>query len=208
MARMTLRVIGSGLGRTGTMSLKLALERLLDGPCYHMMEVGRSGHIDAWRRAAEGDPPDWRSFFDGWAAAVDWPVAPFWPALADAFPDAIILHTERADTETWQRSAHGTIFESENHHDDEFESMWLAVAALTFDGSYTDRSVTGPGYERHNRQVRATAPRNRLVLYRPGDGWEPLCAALGVEVPDEPYPHVNSTTEFRERRKIDLGGDG
>jgi hypothetical protein len=198
---MSLRVIGSGLGRTGTMSLKLALERLLGGPCYHMMEVGRAGHVDVWRRAATGDPPDWRELFAGWVAAVDWPVAPFWPALADAFPDAIIVHTERADTATWQRSAHRTILRDDDRHDDEFESMWLAVAGLTFDGRYTDPVVTGPAYERHNRTVRATAPPHRLVVHRPGDGWEPLCAALGMDEPDEPYPHVNSTEEFQERRR-------
>ena len=202
---MSLRVIGSGLGRTGTMSLKLALERLLDGPCYHMLEVGQAGHIDTWRRAALGDQPDWTEFFDGWVAAVDWPVAPFWPVLACTFPDAIIVHTERRDTATWQRSAHGTIFRSENHDDEEFEAMWSAVSRLTFDGSYTDPSLTGPGYERHNAQVRATAPRDRLVTYRPGDGWEPLCAALDVDIPDEPYPHVNTTEQFQERRKVDLG---
>jgi len=201
---VTLRVIGSGLGRTGTMSLKLALERLLDGPCYHMKEVGRADHLDVWRRAAVGDPPDWHEFFDGWAAAVDWPVAPFWPVLADAFPDAVIVHTERRDTATWQRSAHETIFRSTNHDDRDFEAMWIAVAGLTFDGPYTDPSVTAPGYERHNAHVRAAAPAGRLVHHRPGDGWEPLCAALGLDVPDEPYPHVNSTEEFQARRRVDL----
>ena len=197
---MTLQVIGSGLGRTGTMSLKLALERLLGGPCYHMMEVRGHGHIDQWRRAAEGEPVDWADFFDGWVAAVDWPVAPFWPALALAFPDALIIHTERADTATWQRSAHETIFQSERHMDTDFEAMWQAVSSLTFDGSYTDPAFTGPGYVRHNAQVRANAPQHRLLTYRPGDGWEPLCAALGVDVPDEPYPKVNSTSDFLERQ--------
>ena len=86
--------------------------------------------------------------------------------------------------------------------------MWLAVARLTFDGHYTNPAVTAPGYERHNAQVMATAPRRRLVAYRPGDGWEPLCDALGLDVPDEPYPHVNSTAEFQERRRVRLeGGD-
>lgn len=198
---MSLRVIGSGLGRTGTMSLKLALERLLDGPCYHMMETGADGHVDTWRRAALGDPPDWRDFFADWVAVVDWPAAPFWPALAAAFPDAIVLHSERDDTATWLRSAHATILRSEHQDDSEFSRMWDAVSGLTFDGSFTDETVTAAGYERHNRQVRATAPRGRLVHYRPGDGWAPLCAALGIDVPDEPFPHVNSTEQFLARRE-------
>lgn len=196
---MSLRVIGSGLGRTGTMSLKLALERLLGGRCYHMAETSADGHVDTWRRAALGDPPDWREFLGGWVAAVDWPVAPFWPALASAFPDAIILHSERDSTATWQRSAHSTIFRRDEHAGGEFDEMWDAVSALTFDGSYTDEAVTAAGYERHNRQVRATAPPDRLVHYRPGDGWVPLCAALGLDVPDEPFPHVNTTEQFLKR---------
>lgn len=191
------------------MSLKLALERLLDGPCYHMAETGRDGDVETWRRAALGDPPDWRRFFDGWSAVVDWPAAPFWPALAAAFPDAVLLHSERDGTVTWQRSAHATILVEAHHPDGAFEQMWQAVAALTFDGPYTDPAVTGPAYERHNRQVRATAPSERLVVHRPGDGWAPLCAALGLDVPDETFPHVNTTEQFRERRAQRRGeGDG
>ena len=183
------------------MSLKLALERLLGGPCYHMKEVRENDDIDTWRRAALGEPIDWATFFDGWVAVVDWPAAPFWPALALQFPDALILHSERSDTATWQRSAHRTILQSEAHHDETFEAMWRAVSSLTFDGPYTDPAFTGPGYERHNAHVRANAPEQRLLIYQPGDGWEPLCAALGLDVPDEPYPHVNSTDEFLERRR-------
>ena len=186
--------------------MKAALERLLGGPCYHMVEVGkRPGDIEVWRQAALGDPPDWHEFFEGYVAAVDWPVAPFWPSLAEAFPDATIVHTSRSDTETWLRSAHATIFSSPGHDDEEseFERMWQAVAALTFEGSYRNPTVTGPGYERHNATVLATAPADRLVTYRPGDGWEPVCAALGVAVPDEPFPHTNTTAEFRQRAGLD-----
>lgn len=203
---MTLKIVGSGLGRTGTMSLKLALERLLDGPCYHMLEVGAAGHVDAWREAAEGNPPDWSEFFDGWSAVVDWPAAGFWQDIADAFPDALILHSERDDTATWQRSAHATILDADMHANagedrSEFLAMWDAVAARTFDGSWSDPDVTGPGYERHNAEVRRLADPDRLVFYRPGDGWDPLCTALGLPVPDEPFPHVNTTETFLERRR-------
>src|SRR4051812_33056332 len=87
---VSLRVVGAGLGRTGTNSLKLALERLLGAPCYHMFEVfSHPEHLDEWQRAAEGDMPDWHQLFDGFAAGVDWPMASFWPEIADAFPEAI-----------------------------------------------------------------------------------------------------------------------
>ena len=87
---MTLRVVGAGLGRTGTMSLKVALERLLGGRCYHMAEVmNRPEHVPLWRQAAGGTLPDWNELFRGYRAAVDWPACSFWPELSKAFPDAI-----------------------------------------------------------------------------------------------------------------------
>ena len=201
---MTVRVVGAGLGRTGTASLRKALEVLLEGPCYHMFEVRDDPvRIETWRRAATGEPTDWNAVFDGYVAVVDWPAAAFWREIADAFPDAVILHSTRADTETWQQSAANTIFQSPYHRNSAFEEMWLAVAARTFDGSYLEPEVTMSGYERHNADVLATAPPGRLVRYQPGDGWTPLCAALGLAVPDVPFPHSNTTRNFRTDTGID-----
>jgi hypothetical protein len=99
---MTLQVVGAGLGRTGTHSLKLALERLLGGPCYHMVEVfGHPEHVDVWRRAALGETVDWDALFDGYVACVDWPGGSFWHELADAYPEAPILLSTRDSADTW-----------------------------------------------------------------------------------------------------------
>src|SRR4051812_43788106 len=107
---MSLKVIGSGMGRTGTHSLKLALEKLLGAPCYHMMEVfPRPSHFKLWTAASHGEKIDWHALFDGFAAAVDWPAAAFWEEISAAFPEAIILHSER-DPESWWKSASETIF--------------------------------------------------------------------------------------------------
>jgi len=93
---MTLRVVGAGLGRTGTHSLKLALEQLLGGPCYHMSETfGRPDDIPVWHAAANGQMPDWRTFLVDYTAAVDWPACAFWRPLAEEFPDAIVLLSTR-----------------------------------------------------------------------------------------------------------------
>jgi len=201
---MSVRVIGSGLGRTGTRSLKHALELLLDGRCYHMFEVRDDpARIDRWRRAALGEPTDWHAMFEGYVAVVDWPAAPFWRDIAAAFPDAIIVHSMRTDAATWQRSAANTIFQSPYHHRPDFEAMWLEVAKRTFDGSYLDPDVTMAGYERHNTDVLATAPPDRLVVHRPGDGWGPLCEALDLPIPDRPYPHANTTDDFRTDTGLD-----
>ena len=113
---MSLRVVGAGIGRTGTLSLKLALERLLEGRCYHMMETfGRPQDVGVWQHAANGDFPDWAEFLADYRAAVDWPASAFWPELAEAFPDALILLSTRP-AEAWYKSAHDTIFAA-NHHE-------------------------------------------------------------------------------------------
>lgn len=202
---MGLLVVGAGLGRTGTKSLKQALELLLGGPCYHMAEVfNRPNHVDFWRRAGEGEEVDWQNVFDGYLAAVDWPMASFWEEIASAYPDAIILHSMRRDADTWFTSATKTILRpSERDPDDPFEQMWRAVSGRVFDGSYTDRAHAVAGYDRHNQHVVDTAPASRLVHYQPGDGWEPLCRALNLPVPDEPFPHTNTTAEFRKRAGLD-----
>ena len=107
---MTLRVVGAGLGRTGTLSLKIALERLLGSPCYHMLEIfTHPEHIPAWHAAARGAMPDWHELLGGYAAAVDWPAAAYWPELSEAFPDAVVLLSVR-DAQSWWQSADQTIF--------------------------------------------------------------------------------------------------
>ena len=94
---MTLAVIGAGFGRTGTMSLKVALERLSFGPCYHMIEEMEHPEHDAlWQAASDDKPVDWERLFAGYRAAVDWPVAAFWPELASHYPEAKTHLAERA----------------------------------------------------------------------------------------------------------------
>jgi hypothetical protein len=197
---MGLRVVGAGLGRTGTHSLKLALERLLGGPCYHMIEVfGRPDHVALWQRAIDGDGP-WETMFEGYRAAVDWPAAAFWRELSRAYPDALVLLSVR-DGEGWWRSADQTIFEVFRRDRDPAIDPWLTMVTdlfhKTFTEDFLDRDTAIAAFERHNETVRAEVPAGRLLEWRPGDGWEPICSALGLPVPDEPFPHVNSTEDFR-----------
>ena len=194
---MTLQVIGAGVGRTGTMSLKLGLERLLGAPCYHMAEVfTHPEHIPLWHAAARGEPVDWRALFSGYAAAVDWPVGSFWPEVAAAFPDALILLSTRS-AESWWQSASQTIFPfSAKVAGTPWHAMWLDLAKNRFTPHLDDRAAAIAAYERHNADVRARAPKQRLLEWTAKDGWGPLCRALGVAVPDEPFPHANSTEEF------------
>ena len=204
---MSLRVVGAGLGRTGTLSLKLALERLLEGRCYHMMETfGRPQDVGVWQHAANGDFPDWGEFLADYRAVVDWPASAFWPELAEAFPDALILLSTRP-AEAWYKSAHDTIFAG--FRDGSIDSApamapWLAMVTDLFNTRFTmdmeDRDACMAAFDAHNAHVRATAPRERLLEWQPGDGWEPICGALDLPVPDEPFPHRNTTAEFNSRR--------
>lgn len=209
---MGLQVVGAGLGRTGTMSLKQALEQLLDGRCYHMMEVfGDRDAIDTWHRAAEGESPDWGSFLDGYVATVDWPAAAFWDELADANPDAVILLSTR-DADAWWKSASSTIFQvhsidaAAGSEQEAHKAMADALFEKTFTPSWQDEHAAKAAFLAHNDRVRATAPAHRLVEYHPGDGWGPLCEALGVPEPAEPYPHVNTTDDFRLMAGLDQPG--
>jgi hypothetical protein len=196
---MTLRVVGAGLGRTGTNSLKLALERLLGAPCYHMIEVfAHPEHVGAWHGAARGEMPDWKQLFGGYAAAVDWPSSAFWPELAGAFPDAVILLSER-DPESWWRSASSTIFPAISGATGEWRAMIDALFAARFTTAVDDHEASVAAYQRHYADALRRIPPARLVRWRASDGWEPLCRALGVPVPEEPFPHTNTTEEFQQR---------
>ncbi len=201
---MTLRVVGAGLGRTGTLSLKHALERLLGAPCYHMLEVfGRPDDIPVWHRAVDGDLPDWDTFLSDYAAVVDWPACAFWRELSDAFPDAVVLLSSR-DTEGWWESADNTIFQVSRRARPSGEPTMSAQMDMVHDlftkrftSNWTDEAAAKAAYDAHNAEVRAAVPAGRLVDWHPGDGWAPLCAALSLPVPDEPFPHLNTTSDFR-----------
>ena len=197
---MTLRVVGAGLGRTGTLSLKLALERLLGAPCYHMLEVfAHPEHVALWHAAARGEPVDWRGLFAGYAAAVDWPVGSFWPEVSEAFPEALIVLSTRS-AESWWQSASQTIFPtSAKAAGTPWHAMWMELARSRFTTRLDDRAAAIAAYERHNADVRARAPNERLLEWSAREGWAPLCRALGVPVPEEPFPHANSTEAFLGR---------
>ena len=208
---MPLRAVGAGLGRTGTHSLKLALERLLGGPCYHMSELfGRPADTPVWHAAVRGEPVDWPALFAGYAAAVDWPAAAFWRELHAANPDAVVVLSLRRSPEAWWQSMERTIVSTLSRPVPADDAEWVARRAMTldmlemrFDPGWRTRDGAVAAYERHAAEVRRAVPGHRLVEWQAGDGWEPLCAALALPEPDEPFPHVNTTTEFRASASLD-----
>ncbi|HUI03633.1 MAG TPA: sulfotransferase [Acidimicrobiales bacterium] len=205
---MGLQIIGAGLGRTGTTSLKLALEDLLGGRCYHMLEVReRPADPDVWGDAYEGRLPDWGAFFEGYAATVDWPAAPFWKEMSEAFPQAPIVLSLR-DPDAWWKSVSSTIFIALETYfaPDAPADGWtrMGVGMMTrFTPRWREEGAAKAAYLAYNDHVRATAPPDRLVEWGPEDGWGPICAALGREVPERPFPHVNTTAQARAELGLD-----
>jgi hypothetical protein len=208
---MALRVIGAGFGRTGTLSLKAALEELGFAKCYHMTDVlTHLGHAPVWEAAARGEPIDWDALLEGYQATVDWPACTFYEELMRRYPDAKVILTTR-DPETWYASALETIFWVRSVFRGwprlvvprmrQFRRMLDRVIwDGTFDGRFADKNHAIEVFIRHNDRVRSTVPRENLLTYEVREGWEPLCAFLGVPVPDsKPFPRLNDSATFRAR---------
>lgn len=196
---MSLKVIGAGLGRTGTSSLKLALEMLLGGRCYHMMEIfPRPDDIAVWHAAARDEAVNWDALLGEFTATIDWPACAFWEILSARHPDALILLSTRPAAEWW-KSATETIFPAMQRESNDWRRMVDAVLARDGFTDITDRARCIAAYDAWNARVRARAPATRLLEWQAGDGWAPLCAALDLPVPDAPFPHANSAAEFKAR---------
>ncbi|WP_117198283.1 sulfotransferase family protein [Nocardiopsis sp. TNDT3] len=211
-------VIGAGFPRTGTTSVKAALERLGFGPCHHMSEVLDSSDLAA-RWAGIADTPagevDWARLLEGWRSGVDWPLSFFWRELADAFPDARILLTVR-DPHRWYESMRATIFKIVSEAGGKpagagvppllgtilplLDRMWLSHFGVPSGGN-PDEATAVAAFERHTARVVAEVPADRLLVYRAGEGWERLCAFLGADVPNEPFPRLNDTEEMRAKHE-------
>ena len=134
----------------------------------------------------------------GYRAAVDWPAASFWPELSAAFPDALVLLSVR-EPDAWWRSAHATILSDDSQRwprHSGWKEMWNDMVSRRFTSRLQDREACIEAYNRHNERVRETVPPDRLVEWSPGDGWEPLCRGLGLPLPDLPFPHANSRSEY------------
>lgn len=206
---MGLKVIGAGLGRTGTMSLKLALEHVGFGPCYHMIELRKHpAAAGLWDAAGRGGKPDWTSIFEGYAASVDWPSATFYRQLAEAYPEAKVILTLR-DPGDWFESTQATIFKMDvpDPPTNVFESMVRNVVTAMFDHRMHDREHLISIFERHNAEVKATIPADRLLVYNAAESWEPLCRFLNVPIPQDPMPKVNSRDDFWRYTALDDAPD-
>lgn len=215
---MALEVIGAGFGRTGTKSLKAALEELGFGPCYHMFEfLGNPEHADFWEAAWRGEPVDWDGVLGDYEASVDWPACTFYEQLMEKHPEAKVLLSVR-DPERWYESARNTVYElTMLRRRSPFARLGLALASLirfgkfttrplqiaeiiwqgTFEGKFEDKHPAIEVFNRHNEEVKRRVPPERLLVYEVKEGWGPLCEFLGVEEPANPFPRFHEAAETR-----------
>jgi hypothetical protein len=206
------KVIGAGFGRTGTMSLKAALEQLGAGPCFHMIDIIRDPTpLPYWQAAADGERIDWKEALDGWEASVDWPGCTFYKEQMETWPDAPVLLTVR-EPEAWYRSVSNSIHAAKEmamrgelqppeENPPSPEVMRMINGLIwdgTFHGRFAEKDYALKVFHDHNEDVKRAVPADRLVIYEIGQGWRPLAEMLGVEAPDAPFPHLNDTESFRQ----------
>lgn len=195
---MALKVVGAGFGRTGTLSLKNALEKIGFGPCYHMMEVfPRPDHVAMWHQLAINQTMDWDLVFHDFRATVDWPAARWWREIAAHFPEAKVLLSVR-DPEAWYKSMTDTIYQPVPAGVPEpirlqSEMVRTAILGDTFGYRFEDKAHAIDVFKRHIEEVRDTIEPARLLVFDVREGWAPLCRFLEVAVPLDPFPRVNDT---------------
>jgi hypothetical protein len=207
---MPLKLIGAGYGRTGTLSLKLALEQIGFGPCYHMTEVMMAPEATAhWVRAADGNP-DWDTIFKGFSATVDFPACTFWRELAQFYPEAKVLLSVR-DPEKWFESTQATIFSERviqmMSGIPPMREFLDKVAWKNFGEQIHDKDFMIAAFNRHNAAVESGIQKERLLVYDVAQGWDPLCKFLDVPVPDTPFPRTNTREEMASMMASQAAGD-
>lgn len=206
---MTLRVIGAGFGRTGTLSLKTALQELGFGKCYHMVEILRKpGHMEQWSHIMRGGNPDWQTLFSGYQSAVDWPVAAYYRDLMAVYPEAKVILTVR-DPGSWHRSIMTTFYQARRAFvvratrivptlHQFLTAMESALWQGIFQNKLEDQEHATKIFKNHIEEVKHIVPPERLLVFEARQGWEPLCSFLHVPVPaDKPYPHKHKGTLVR-----------
>jgi hypothetical protein len=210
-----MKVLGVGFGRTGTLSLKAALEQVGAGPCFHMLDLiqgeNKERDLPYWVKIADGEQVDWHEVFEPWEATVDWPAASKWRELIDAFPDVPVLLNVR-EFDGFYKSCQNTILAvklaaqagelaPDTNREQPAPELWGVIEKLIwqgdFQGRFEDKEWVRQMYYDRIEEIKNTVPAERLTVWELGDGWAPLCEMLGVDEPDEPFPHLHDTNEFR-----------
>lgn len=204
---MSIKVIGAGFGRTGTASLRTALEKLGFNKCYHMHEIlVDQSRAKSWYKASQGKDVNWDRVFDGYQAMLDWPSCSFYKNLVEKYPEAMVILTVR-DPEEWYKSVSETVYPLSNSFS-KWHAWFSPTARImkgmlfkiiwegTFHGKFEDKEYAKTIFNRHIEEVKRTVSEEKLLIYKVTEGWKPLCEFLKVDEPEEPFPRVNGLEEF------------
>lgn len=217
---MSIEVIGAGFGRTGTLSLKHALEELGYKKCHHMLEIFQHPEeLPYWNRLLETGTTDFDAMFKGYTAVVDFPGSIYYKQLMAKYPDAKVVLTVR-DPEKWYKSAYDTIYKAAPKGFNKFMMRVISIFKPElryvlksidfadkcvwkgfFQDRFADKAYMIEFYNKWIEDVKNTVPADKLIVFEVKDGWEPLCAFLNKPVPSIPFPKVNDTAEFNSRTK-------
>ena len=203
---MSLDIIGAGLPRTGTKTLKKALEILGYRKCYHMYELGiHPEHIHYWEAASEGAEVDWETLFAGYRATTDYPAAYHWRSLLKYYPNAVVILTVR-DPAQWYRSANETVFKiaeeipPNNSPLAQRRRLWKRDMQKWFGEEIDNIELMLQKFEEHQKNVQNGVSAERLLIYEVSQGWEPLCSFLSQDIPDLEFPFENARADFLKRQ--------
>ena len=209
--RKEIKVIGAGFGRTGTLSIRYALEELGYKPCYHMKAaLTRPWHIPFWLRAIKGKKVNWRLFFRKYRATIDWPACEFYKQLMEEYPDAKVILNVR-DPQEWYDSSYKTIYRIQNYFPWWFPKIFVKMQQKLiwegrFEGRFEDRDFAIGNFIRHIEEVKEHVPEDKLLIYDVKDGWGPLCRFMQAEEPQKPFPHHHEQKEYlRYIRNVKIG---
>jgi hypothetical protein len=205
-----IQVIGAGFGRTGTWSLKAALEQVGFGPSFHMIDLlPHPDRAPMFLAALNGEDVDWNVVFDGYRSTVDWPGCTFYDRILAAYPDAKVILSVR-DPDKWYASAERTIYAMKEAADrgtlvgdgpgappEVLQMIRTLMWEHTFQNRFAEKDFAIDVFTRHNEAVKATVPADQLLVYEIQQGWEPICEFLGVDVPESEFPHLNDAETFR-----------
>lgn len=223
---MSIKVIGAGFGRTGTMSLKSALEELRLTKCYHMIElINNPELVGYWEQANQGESVDWDVLFDGYQATIDYPSYRHYKTLMQHYPEAKVILTVR-DPDSWYESVRDTIYRAAPKGIKKLMMSFISIFSSKlrylirtfhmsasnfkkdFSGKFEDRAFAIEVFKAHIEEVKNTVPADKLLVYEVKEGWQPLCDFLDLPVPDKPFPRLNDRAEFKERLKKGFKNQG
>ena len=202
-------IIVAGWGRTGTRSLKFALSHLLNKPSYHMQNILlNKNEAKKWNNffITKSKKIDWDAIYSNYGACLDFPSCNYYKELMEYYPNSKVILTTR-DSKSWIKS--WNVLENQVLNSFTFKFM----ARIPYTSFYLQKKIhneliigkhgvfRGKGsdkdrmnlFEEWNQSVINYVPNDRLLVYHPKEGWEPLCNFLDLPTPDIQYPHLNKT---------------